>query len=70
MKQSEVQKKRQQQLAEILRVSAPEPLTPRQEAIEILAQGLLELIIQRSRQPKSRRARREHWLRGQDRNEN
>ena len=30
MTPSEVQKKRQQQLAELLRVSAPEPLTPRE----------------------------------------
>ena len=51
----EVQKKRQQQLAEHLRVSAPEPLSPRGEAIRILSDGLLELIIQRSRHRRTER---------------
>jgi hypothetical protein len=35
---------------ELLRVSAPEPTTTRGEAIRILVDGLLELIIQRGRQ--------------------
>jgi len=69
MTPSEVQKKRQQQLAELLRVSPPEPMTPRQEAIQILADGLLELIIQRGRQLENRTNRRQHWLRVQARRE-
>ena len=47
MNRLEVQMKRQQQLAELLRVSAPKPLSPREEAIQILSDGLLELIIRR-----------------------
>jgi hypothetical protein len=65
----DVQKKRQQQLAELLRVTAPEPMTPRQEAIQILADGLLELIIQRGRQLGYRTNRSNHWLRVQARRE-
>ncbi len=45
MNRLEVEKKRQQQLAELLRVAASEPLSPREEAIQILSDGLLELII-------------------------
>ena len=70
MKQSEAQKRRQQQLAALLPIPVPEPLTPREEAIQILAEGLLELIIQRSRQAKDQRPTRKHWLRVQTRNEN
>ena len=69
MTPSEVQKKRQQQLAELLRVTAPEPMTPREEAIQILADGLLELIIQRGRQLEYRTNRSNHWLRVQARRE-
>ena len=69
MNRLEVEKKRQQQLAELLRVSAPEPLSPREEAIQILADGLLELIIKRGRQPENRVNRSNHWLWAQMRHE-
>ena len=59
-----------QRVAGLIQLHVPEPLTPREEAIQILASGMLELIIQRSRQPESPRLRREHWLRVQARNEN
>ena len=49
MKQSRTSLNRQR-VADMIQLPAPEPLTPREEAIEILASGLLELIIQRSRQ--------------------
>ena len=61
MNRSEVEKKRQRRLADLLRVSAPEPLNPREEAIQILSDGLLELIIQRSRQSANRVNRSKHW---------
>jgi hypothetical protein len=69
MNRLEVEKKRQQQLAELLRVAAPEPLSPREEAIQILSDGLLELIIRRGRQPENRVNRSNHWLRVQARRE-
>ena len=59
-----------QRVACLIQLPVPEPMTPREEAIQILASGMLELIIQRSRQPKSPRMRREHWLRVHMRNEN
>ncbi len=65
MNRLEVEKKRQQQLAELLRVAASEPLSPREEAIQILSDGLLELIIRRGRQPVNRVNRSNHWLRVQ-----
>jgi hypothetical protein len=69
MNRLEVEKKRQQRLADLLRVSAPEPLSPREEAIQILSDGLLELIIQRSRQSENRVNRSNHWLWAQMRHE-
>ena len=59
-----------QRVAGLIQLPVPEPMTPREEAIRFLASGMLELIIQRSRQPESPRLRREHWLRAQARNEN
>jgi hypothetical protein len=44
-------------------------LSPREEAIQILSDGLLELIIQRSRQPANRVNRSNHWLWTQMRHE-
>ena len=59
-----------QRVAGLIQLPVPEPMTPREEAIQILASGMLELIIQRSRQPESPRMRREHWLRVHLRNAN
>jgi len=51
----------------MIKVPLPEPLTPREEAIQILAQGLCELVM-RGCKPESRVNRREYWLRVQARN--
>ena len=59
-----------QRVAGLIQLPVPEPMTSREEAIQILAGGMLELIIQRSRQPESPRLRREHRLRVHMRNEN
>jgi hypothetical protein len=51
----------------MIKVPVPEPLTPREEVIQILAQGLCELVM-RGCIPERRRGGREHWLGVQARN--